>query len=330
MSSSVLCINVGSSSVKLASFETQPELHEIARGSFSTNELSEAALVGFAKSPTVVVHRFVHGGPNHFGPAVINETLIRDLEAVAGLAPLHMTAALSTLNLARSAFPDARQVACFDTAFHHNLPEVAARYALPSNAIGTAVRRYGFHGLSCEHVVTTLDPKLAKRCVIAHLGSGCSVTAVRNGQSVDTSMGFTPIGGVIMATRPGDLDPGLILYLLRQGHSHGEIEEMLTREAGLHALAGEHAMASILARDDADARFAVDFFCYRIAHYVGAYGVMLGGLDSLVFTGGIGENSADIRTRIVSAVNALQPFETVVVAANEELVMAHHGLRVAV
>ncbi len=316
----ILCVNVGSSTVKTALFDTN--LNELGRAVHP----DISALKHIGRAPAVVAHRLVHGGPNHSKPVVIDEELIKELHRLSPLAPLHLPPALDALDEARQMFPEAVHVACFDTAFHHTIPDVAATYALPRSLIGPEIRRYGFHGLSCEHVVRTLGEDSTRRCVIAHLGSGCSVTAVRNGESVDNSMGFTPAGGLVMATRPGDLDPGLMLYLIEHGNGARDLANTINHEAGLAAIAGTPDMRDLLQRTDTDARLAVEMFCYRVVQFIGAYATTLGGVDTLVFTGGIGENSHEVRARIVDSLSILRPFTVEIVPANEELVMAQQAL----
>lgn len=213
----ILCLNAGSSSLKLAVFDGA--LTELYRSQIDNPGRAAPTLPdkGLPDSADLIVHRFVHGGRELDRPTLVDDVIHEKLRALALLAPLHMPFALELLAATHRRFPRAKQIACFDTAFHTTVPEHAFRYPLPKTLCGDDIRRYGFHGLSCEHVVASLDPLRLERCVIAHLGNGCSVTAVRNGKSVDTSMGFSPLGGVVMGTRPGDLDPGLITFLMHNG-----------------------------------------------------------------------------------------------------------------
>ena len=310
----ILCINVGSSSIKTASFDDS--LSELRRAQFAPS--SHQYLTN--TTAHLVVHRFVHGGLKHLTAARIDDALVTELEDLVELAPLHMPPALDALHAARIAMPNALHVACFDTAFHRTIPEVAYRYSLP--VAEPQIRKYGFHGLSCEHVIDTLGSERTKRCVIAHLGSGCSVTAIRDSRSIDTSMGFTPAGGVMMATRPGNLDPGLLMYLLEHGMTAAEINEA----SGIKAIAGSTNFEELLHRDDGEAHLAIDMFCYSIVQTIGAYVTTLGGLDTIAFTGGIGEHVPEVRRRIVDALSVFLPFDVDVVNANEELVMARQAL----
>jgi acetate kinase len=221
---------------------------------------------------------------------------MKELRALVPLAPLHLPLAISAIERVAEQLPRANQVACFDTAFHSSMPAIASRVPLPKRFAG--VRRFGFHGLSYEYIMSTLAPRAPSRIVIAHLGSGSSLVAVRDGHSVDTTMGFTPLGGILMGTRSGDLDPGVLVYLARQtGMNADQLEEVFTRECGWIALAGTADMRQILARapEDAGARLALEMFGYAIKKAIGAFAAALGGLDLLVFTGRIGEGSARVR-----------------------------------
>jgi acetate kinase len=252
-------------------------------------------------------HRIVHGGRSFDQPQPVTPRLLRALRTLTPLDPDHLPAELEALAVSRTRFPHLPQVACFDTAFHRTMPPVAQLYALPGRWTTSGVLRYGFHGLSCEYIVhalASLDPagRTLPRTVVAHLGSGCSMTAIRDGRSVETTMGFTPAGGLVMSTRAGDLDPGVVLYLGRQlRHSPRRLSRLLNQEAGLLGVSGTSADMQVLlrrARSDPRARAAVDLFCYQAGKSLGALASVLGGLDLVVFTGGIGEHSAEIRRRI--------------------------------
>lgn len=229
------------------------------------------------------------------------------------LAPLQTDRALDALDDARAALPEVPHVAVFDTAFHATLPAVAYTYAVPERF---GIRRFGFHGLSVQWAAEQVR---VPRLVVCHLGGGCSVTAVRDGFSVDTSMGFTPLEGVPMATRSGSVDPGALLHLLPRER---DLEHALNEESGLLALGGSGDVRELVARDDDRARLALDVFCYRVACAVGAMVVALDGLDALVFTAGVGEHSPRVRDGVTSRLAHLQPFDVYVVAAREELVAA--------
>jgi acetate kinase len=260
-------------------------------------------------APNVVGHRIVHGGPQLRSHQRITPEVLRELEEAVPFAPLHLPPALDVVRHALKRFPDVPQIACFDTVFHHTLPEYAARLPLPQEFWEHGLRRYGFHGLSCESIVHALGDQLASRTVIAHLGNGCSVTAVRDGASVETTMGLTPTGGVIMGTRSGDLDPGVILHLARvEGYSPEQVDELVNHDAGLLGISGESSdMRRLLemANENPRASLAVEMFCYQVRKAIGALATVLGGLELLVFTGGIGEHAAAVRSRICSGLEYL-------------------------
>ncbi len=238
-----------------------------------------------------VAHRVVHGGELR-EPALIDDELEARLRRLVELAPLHNAPAVDAIAEARRVMPEVPHVAVFDTAFHKTIPAAAATYALPERW-RRQIRRYGFHGLSVQWATGQVP---APRLVVCHLGGGCSVTAVRDGRSVDTTMGFTPLEGVPMATRPGTVDPGALLYLIRQGVPTEELDDQIERHSGLLALSGMSGDVAKLERsDDPVAAFALELFAYRVATAVGAMAVALRGLDALVFTAGVGEHSARVR-----------------------------------
>jgi acetate kinase len=244
-----------------------------------------------------VAHRVVHGGPRFRDPVVIDDAVERELEAAVELAPLHNSPALAAIRQAREALPDLPHVAVFDSAFHATIPAEASTYALPARVREDwGIRRYGFHGLSVEWASERVD---VPRLVVCHLGGGCSVTAVRGGRSIDTTMGFTPLEGVPMATRAGSVDPGALLYLLKHHLTREELDQMLEHESGLTALSELSGDVRELERSSTPAaRLALAVFTYRVATAVGAMATALGGLDALVFTAGIGENSASVRAAV--------------------------------
>jgi acetate kinase len=268
---------------------------------------------GYAPGLRAVGHRLVQGGPRYMRSQKITPELLTELRSLVSLDPDHAPAALSTIECVANRFPGLPQVACFDTAFHTSLPEVARIYAIPRRLFDQGVMRYGFHGLACESVLDQLraeEPALARgRVLLAHLGSGASITAVRDGKSVDTSMGFTPLEGLVMSTRSGDVDPGVLLYLLGQGKiSPQQLSQLLNRESGLLGLSESTAdMRELLQKEAADPRaaLAIQLFCYRAKKYIGAYAAALGGLDLLAFSGGIGENAPGIRERICAGLDFL-------------------------
>lgn len=253
-----------------------------------------------------VGHRVVHGGATRAAPARIDDALLAELDALVPLAPLHQPQSLATIRLVRRAFPGLPQVACFDTAFHRTRPLVAELYGLPWDCYERGIRRYGFHGLSYESIaddLRTRAPDIATgRVVVAHLGSGASAAALAGGRSVDSTMGFTALDGLPMGTRPGQLDPGVVLHFIKQeGRSAEEVEDLLYRRSGLLGLSGEsNDMRDLLASDHPRAALAVDYFVARVAREIAALVPSLGGLDALVFTAGIGERSPPIRAGVAA------------------------------
>ena len=384
MAGTILTVNAGSSSLKFALFGADRTGQATARGEIT--ELTAAprlmahdpgkailvnrqwpaglgdpfataldALLAFAESHlggqalAGVGHRIVHGGAEHIAPALISAPLLADLTALTPLDPLHMPHSLAPVHAVAALRPELKQVACFDTAFHHTLPPVARRVAVPRALELEGVRRYGFHGLSYEFIARQLareSPEFArKRVIAAHLGSGASLCALLEGTSVATTMGFSALDGLVMGTRCGSLDPGVILYLLRKGRSPADIEDMLYRRSGLLGVSGiSDDLRVLLASDDPRAGEAVELFTYRIATEVGGLVSALGGLDGLVFTAGIGEHSAVIRSAVCDrlawvgvlldpAANAGQPgrisapdssVEVWVIPTDEEAMIAHH------
>ena len=253
-------------------------------------------------------HRIVHGGPKFTTPQRIDERLKAALRELIPFAPLHLPSQVAMIEAVAAHFPELPQVACFDTAFHSRMPEVAQRFALPGKLWEQGIRRYGFHGLSYEYVVGKLGAELGQRPVIAHLGNGSSMVALKDGVSIDTSMGLTPTGGFMMGTRSGDLDPGVLLHLLSTGYSAEKLESLLNHEAGLLGVSGESSeMKVLLAKRATDpaAALAVQMFCYHVRKFIGAFAAALGGLDTLVFTGGIGEHAAAVRAEICSGLQYL-------------------------
>ncbi|MGQ4877694.1 acetate/propionate family kinase [Billgrantia sp. LNSP4103-1] len=336
MDTSVLVINCGSSSIKYALVPGNPELPRLSglaerlgsgsarlKGTDSQGEPFEQALADAdhtraleailerleGRLPVAVGHRIVHGGEHFTRAALIDDEVVVAIERTAALAPLHNPANLEGVTATRRLFPDLPQVAVFDTAFHQSLPPRAYRYALPEALYRDhAIRRYGFHGTSHAYVSRRADALSGLGgggWLTAHLGNGCSTCAVWQGQSLDTSMGLTPLEGVAMGTRSGDVDPGLHAHLSRQlGWPLERIDEVLNRESGLLGLSGltndMRELEAAAAEDHAGAILAIEVFCYRIAKSLAALTCALPRLDGLVFTGGIGENSAEVRERVIA------------------------------
>lgn len=254
-----------------------------------------------------VGHRVVHGGARFTQPVVVNQEILKELKDLISLAPLHQPYNLAAIEAVFERLPTVPQVACFDTSFHATALPVAKLVPLPAALRCRGLRRYGFHGLSYEYVASTL-PKVApeianRRVIVAHLGSGASLCAMREGRSLDSTLGFTALDGLCMGTRPGALDPGVVLYLFQNlGLSPKEVETILYKKSGLLAISGlSNDMRDLLGKDQPDARLAIDYFVYRVTKEIGALSAAIGGLDGLVFTAGIGENSPEIRQKICEA-----------------------------
>ena len=340
----ILVINSGSSSIKFSFFDAEageprsvfegevsgigsPEAklsfkdasgQELEHGGKARIGSPEEAIEFVARAVTgpevpkvdAVGYRVVHPGARLKGHQRITDQVMEELRAAGTFAPLHDPSAVKIIDAMRKRFPEASHFACFDTVFHETMPAEATHYALPEEYGAKGVKRYGFHGLACESVVYELRAAgvpFPRRMAIAHLGSGCSVTALVDGASVDTSMGLTPTGGVVMGTRPGDLDPGLMLWLVRQ-QPVDEVEKMLNHQAGLAGLAGTGDMRAVRkAADAGDARagLAAKVFTRSVRKAIGSYLALLGGLDAVVFSGGIGEHDAASRTEILAGMEGL-------------------------
>ena len=384
----ILVVNAGSSSVKFQIFgiEKAGALRRLIKGqldgigtrprlsaetsdrsslidkAYASNEIADvpAAIATVASwlretqnlNLLAVGHRVVHGGPKYDRPVVIDEAVVANLEQYVSLAPLHQPNNLAPIRTLMKSRPELLQVACFDTAFHHGHSAVADHYAIPERFYAEGVRRYGFHGLSYEYVAQRLRevaPTVAAgRVIVAHLGSGASMCALANGRSVESTMGFTALDGIPMGTRPGQIDPGVLLYLLTEkGMQPTAVQDLLYRESGLKGLSGiSNDMRDLESSSDPRARLAIDCFVYRVGLNAGMLAAALGGLDAFVFTAGIGENSPTIRARIAEklawlgvvfdpAANAAgkslisgrdSKVAVLVVPTDEELMIAQHTL----
>jgi acetate kinase len=260
--------------------------------------------------PELVGHRIVHGGPTLIDHQQIDDALLLELRRAEHFAPLHIPKSLALIARSQDLFPNTPSFACFDTAFHRTLPKVAKYFAIPAHLAEKGIHRYGFHGLSYESIVHRLGSALPERVVLAHLGSGSSLCAVRSGVSIDTTMGLTPTGGIPMATRSGDLDPGVLLFLLRSEHKTvDELEHVLNSQSGWAAISGGSPnMQQLLAsrsRGDIQAKLGLDLYVTAIRKTIGAYAALMGGIDLLVFTGGIGQNSEEIRNLVCTGLDFL-------------------------
>jgi len=341
MNARILVINSGSSSLKFALFRgSAGNLEALARGAadgigsdrgrvavqsgdgkslyeqpkviddqrHALRLVAEQLLGHGFPSPGAIGHRVVHGGPSLTEHQRITPAVLQQLEAAAHFAPLHVPVALTLIRESERLFPGVAQFACFDTAFHRTLPEAAARFALPQRFWDAGVRRYGFHGLSCESIVHALGKDVPRRLVVAHLGNGASITAVLEGRSIDTTMGLTPTGGIVMGTRPGDLDPGVLLYILgTNGNDLSQLASMLDKESGLLGISGfasDMRQLREAAGSNPRARLAIAMFTRAAKKVIGGYIAILGGLDLLVFSGGIGEHDAASRAEICDGLRA--------------------------
>ena len=282
-------------------------------------------------APVAVGHRVVHGGPHLLTHQPITPHVLRELRSAVHFAPVHIPQALSLIAASQSLFPSARQFACFDDVFHQTMPEVASHLPLPQRYFDEGVRRYGFHGLSYESLVHHFGAKLPPRAIFAHLGNGASLCALRNRKSIDTTMGLTPTGGIPMGTRSGDLDPGVFVYILRtQQLGADEMEDLINHQSGLFALSsGESDVKSLEERvraKDQRASLALNVFVTAVRKAIGAYVALLGGVDLLVFTGGIGEHSEYVRSAVTDGLEflSLTADKIKIVPAEEEQQIARH------
>jgi acetate kinase len=298
----VLVVNAGSSSLKLRLLGPDDEL-EAERDLDPDDRDALAAAAAELRRPDAIGHRVVHGGARFSEAVRIDGDVVAALRELVDLAPLHQPSALAGIEAVGSVLPDVPAIACFDTAFHTTLTAAAATYALPREwRERFGLRRYGFHGLSHAYAVRRAA---APRVISCHLGAGASLAAVRDGRCVDTTMGFTPMEGLVMATRSGSVDPGVVLWLLRHGLDADGVEAGLDREGGLLGLAGDADMRAVLARDDDEARLAIDVYVHRLRAAIAAMAAAIDGLDALVFTGGVGERAAAIRERAAAGLGFL-------------------------
>jgi acetate kinase len=380
---SILVVNAGSSSLKFQAFRPGPAkgLDRLARGQIdgiglhprlvaslagqpataqdfvaaavpdTDAALAEALrwLASAGVDPVAVGHRVVHGGPRFAVPVQVTPAILAELEALTALAPLHQPGNLAPIRMFLQTRPELPQVACFDTAFHRGHPALADIYAIPARFHDIGIRRYGFHGLSYEFILNRLRevaPQLAQaRVIVAHLGSGASICAIAGGQSMECSMGFSTLDGLPMGTRPGEIDPGVLLHLMMQKNMTAtELQDLLYRDSGLKGLSGVSSdVRDLEASDDPSAGFALDYFAYRTAMQVAAMTASLGGLEGVIFTAGIGENAAGLRSRICQrlawlgialddaanarhdmTISASGSLPVLVVPTDEELMIARH------
>ncbi len=326
MTELILTCNAGSANTKLAAFDGQTLAHVAHTVSHDVAETS--AWLRSHSNVAAVGHRVVHGGRDFTQPTPLTDVVLTILQTYVPLAPLHQPAALRLIDEARSLYPHAPHIACFDTAFHHTMPEIERRLPLPRHFHDEGVMRYGFHGISYEHIASAL-PGIAGelatgRVVVAHLGGGSTACAMRNMQSVATTTGFSTLDGMMMSTRCGALDPGVILYLLAEEKMPAaDISNLLYEESGLKGVSGLSGdMQVLLASDLPAAREAVELYCSLTAKQIASLLPALGGMDALVFTGGIGEHIAQVRDRITGLLRWIGDFPVYVIADDEEQVIA--------
>jgi acetate kinase len=336
----ILALNAGSSSLKYGLYRVDGDTCDerfAAKVEGTGGDADPVATIVEAlrqrslPMPDAVGHRIVHGGPNVREHARIDAALMTHLDEAKAFAPLHVPVAVKIVAQAKDAFPQVPQVACFDTAFHATLPLVAKTLPLPADLRAGGIERYGFHGLSYESIVRQLGNAIPERVVIAHLGNGASLCAVHAGKSVDTTMGLTPTGGIVMGTRPGDLDPGVLLYLLRErGYDAARLEVLVDRESGLKGLSdGTSDMRKLHEMGSDASRLAQDVFVHVARKHVASMVASLGGIDLLVFTGGIGENDAATREAIVEGLRWMGSFAVRVIPTQEDEQIARHTWRIA-
>lgn len=333
----VLVLNRGSSSLKFGLFsvgETSTdellasEIEAPGAGTAAFEQIEQILAGRRFGPPTAIGHRIVHGGSELREHSLIDLDTIALIEQAVPFAPVHDPESLALIRLAQAHFSGLPQVACFDTVFHVTLPEVAHVLPIPREYRSDGLRRYGFHGLSCESVVQQLAGTSPARLVVAHLGNGSSVTAIRDGRSIDTSMGLTPSGGVIMGSRSGDLDPGVLLYLLREKHLDAaklaDLTDSRSGMLGISGISGDIRRLHEAESDSADARLAVAMFCYSTRKQIAGMIAALGGIDVLVFTGGIGENDAAVREAICDGLKWVGEMAIRVVQSREDAMIARH------
>jgi acetate kinase len=338
----IFALNCGSSSLKSAVIDTDRRSHLLDVRMEELDPVNLAAAVGetlrrlrdeggLGRPPDAIVHRIVHGGERFLRATRIDDGVLHEIEQLRHLAPLHNPPALAAVLQARNAYPQTPHVAVFDTSYHATLPDHAREYALPREVRQRfGIRRYGFHGISHAHVMNAVAAQLQLpleklRIVSCHLGNGASVTAIEHGRSVDTSMGMTPLEGLVMGTRAGDLDPGIVQVLVQSGSFDDKpLDALLNRQSGMAGLTGTNDMREIERRaagGDEECRRALALYAYRVRKYIGAYAAVMGGVDAIAFTGGVGENSAAIRQACLERLEFLGA-TIMVVRADEELAMA--------
>lgn len=328
MTNKIITCNAGSSNTKLAVFEAESLKQIEDLQTYNESEIIKWLSAIGKEKILAIGHRVVHGGDKFTAPVIITPETIKELEDFITLAPLHQPAALELISEAIKLYPDVPQIACFDTAFHHTITPLEKHFALPTEYYDCGIKRYGFHGLSYEYIASVLPEhlgdKAASRVIIAHLGSGSSMCALKNLKSMATTMGFSTLDGLMMGTRSGTLDVGVILHLQQHKNmSLDQINKLLYKNSGLLGVSGISSdMRELLASDKQKAGLAVELYCYLAAKQLSALLPAIGGIDALVFTGGIGEHALPIRDKICSHLKWLGNFPVYVIPTNEELIIA--------
>ncbi len=323
MADNILVLNSGSSSLKYSYADKSGAFGDLD----SLDDQIEASDKIQNIDPAAIGHRVVFGGTEFLQPVVIDENVMAKLHKLSLFAHFHMSIEIALIKKMQKRFPNVKQVACFDTSFHRSMPEKAKLLGLSQSLHQEGVQKYGFHGISYESILAQMK-NVPKRLVIAHLGGGASICALKDGKSVDTSMGLTPLGGLMMNTRPGDLDPGVILYLLKEKKmSIDDLEYFLYHDSGLKGISGKPAGMKALFEEKQSP--AIEHYCYRVAKTIGSYHVVLGGIDKLVFTGGVGENEKEIREMICDQLKVLGLSQDQIVAmpSQEEKMIKEHTQR---
>lgn len=337
----ILAINAGSSSLKYEGFDAK-NLKTIFHGHVDNHgkpltnieQHLKKALMGHGENITAVGHRVVHGGETYWKTTRITTRVLKDIEALSDLAPLHNPVNIAAIKAAQKLLPHAKHVAVFDTAFHHTIPEKAYLYAVPMQWYRDfGIRRYGFHGISHQYVFEQAKKKLGAgkthRTISCHLGNGCSIAAILNGKVVDTSMGFTPLEGIPMGTRSGDIDPAIIFHLARKKIPLQEIEKILTKQSGLTGVFEDtgdmREIWALYQKKNTRALRTMELFAYRIAKYIGSYMAALGGVDCVIFTGGMGEKAFYLRDKVMKYIRTAASPKVLVIATHEEKKIAEEA-----
>ena len=320
----VLILNIGSATIKWAVFEKGWQEEGTKYIKNFDSDLNKILMdIKRKYFINAVGYRIVHGGDIERS-AVLNGKILKKLNKFTEIAPLHETNELKGTGISRKIFSTAKHIAVFDTSFHSTMPEKAKIYAIPLEFYKNGIKRYGFHGISHKYVAEKVMKSLkAKklRLVSCHFGAGCSITAIKDGKSIDTSMGFTPLDGIMMMTRSGSIDPGILIYLMKQGYNHDKLNKLLNENSGLKGISGIGDMRDLIKSNKKESKLAVDIFCYLAAKQIAAYSAALNGIDAIAFTGGIGENEKHIREKILKQLKFLKAKMFIIKANEKEIIL---------